>query len=347
MDQNKFWDLGNLLHKLQSEHCSSYVYRGQTEEFVPLVPSLYRGFIDKTQRFERGKIISLYGTGKIFYQTYSGLGFSDYFKRQFSFAKMLLGLFGLPIGTFFCQHCCVPSEGLDVTEGPLIAGFFAIFDYRNNHYFSDYNKYGVIYRITVPQTKLRNLGEIKQIDDYSCPFYLNGNNILGLIGECQTIDQAINSYKEFQFQDCYLKTQTDIDLSKYRLHRPLEILRLPKAALKQGRIFKQKAGLVFPDLIFDQKYDLRLNRQEGIPWRGNLCIEDLSKSIHVESFRFRHSNNNMRLIDLNPGDIFPEDDPIRSMLTKVLTGLFGVPLLNWDRNLGVALTPGDEKHLLR
>ncbi len=221
----------------------------------------------------------------------------------------------------------------------MVAAHFA--NYNEKKYADNSKKFGVIYRINTKTKKFNSLSQVKEIDSFDCPFYLDGTNILSFLNNCRSIEESINSYKDYQHRHAYLTSVADIEEKKYHLYRPLELLKLPQCKLEIGRVFKQKAGLIFPDFLIDQEADTRtFPHFEGKPWKGNLCIEDLSKCINFEKFLFNHSKENVKYFDSDPIDIFPKNDPIKSLLLNILTGKYGIPIIYMG--LGPLLFAGDE-----
>ncbi|MGD8781974.1 MAG: FRG domain-containing protein [Ignavibacteria bacterium] len=341
-EKNKtVWYLKDLIEKLKSEHNDKFVYRGQNQEFIPLIPSFYRSLVDKHRGFHRNGYVSLFNRGDYFYETYTNYNINEKFIKRLNFLKLSLHLFGIPLGNLFCQHCGVPTEGLDVTKDIMVAALFAIYNYNKKKYVENSNANGVIYRIDTKTKKIDSLSQVKEFDSFDCPFYLDGTSILSLINNCDSIEESINSYKEYQIRHSYLTSVADIEEKKYNYYRPIELLKLPQNELKIGRVFKQKAGLIFPDFLIDQIEDGRtFPHFEGKPWRGCFSIEDLSKCINVERFLFYHVKENEKCINSDPVEIFPKNDPIKSLMLNILTAQYGTPIMYLG--VGPILFPGDE-----
>ncbi len=104
MKNKSVWYLEDLINKLESEHNDSFVYRGQSQEFIPLIPSFYRSLVDKKRGFNRNGFISLFNRGNYFYETYSNYAVDERFIKRLNFLKLSLNLFGIPFGNLFCQH---------------------------------------------------------------------------------------------------------------------------------------------------------------------------------------------------------------------------------------------------
>ncbi len=62
---------------------------------------------------------------------------------------------------------------------------------------------------------------------------------------------------------------------------------------------RQRAGLIFPDVLLPQWYETTsIPPPRGKIWDGPQCIEDLAESHVVETFLFRHGMGNRARIGM-------------------------------------------------
>ena len=346
---NTLWEFDVLLDKLSSEHRPEYVYRGQVRDYATLLPSGYRPIVDmRHSPFYRREDTSLHSRGKVFRPLLSNSLWPESGRRQIDFVSLCRAHLGYPLSQLFCQHCCLPTEGLDVTEDIDIAAFFAIYDYQAGDYVSEVEQPGVMIRINVGDKSPLSMQLLKEIDFYSCPFYVSGVEILDLLGRCQTLSEARESFGTYYYKKNALEL-TNADWDDLRKSRPLELLALPAVEVPKSRVMMQRGGLVFPDSLLPRWFDAQPSPPPpGKTWDGPQCIEDLAQNDAVEIFFFRHHPGNRMKVMREPSAIFPAEDPIRSLLSgavSAMAGGFPTVVLAWQ-DTSMFMT-GDEEDLLR
>jgi hypothetical protein len=85
----------------------------------------------------------------------------------------------------------------------------------------------------------------------------------------------------------------------------------------------QRAGLLFPDLVLSDAFSKVWSAPVGKTWSGPRCVENLAKSSAVQAYYFHHDSKNRAMLDLDPVTVFPEDDPLRLLLSRAVWSLAG------------------------
>lgn len=349
-DQSKtVWDFQTLLQKLKAEHHFGYVYRGQNQHYGTLLTSGYRTIVDLTHPIVEMKTSTgLYRRGTVFRPLLANQLWPEAGRKRIDFVSLCRAQFGYLISQLFCQHCCLPTEGLDVTDEVEVAALFAIYDYGQDHYIKNTDTKGVMFRIAVNQRPSLTIQQVKETDFYSCPFFISGTAILNLLAKCETEAQARSSFAAYFREAARLDRLLDAD--KWRTQRPLQLLKLPSREINAGRISMQHAGLIFPDVLLPRWYDEQpFAPPPGRTWDGPQCVEELMHNSAIETFYFRHDLKNETILDRYPYTIFPKDDPLRRLLSQLITaisaGHYGVPtIVQQDTSV---FTMGDEENLPR
>jgi hypothetical protein len=325
------WDFKDLMEKLAAEHRIGFFYRGQPKDYGTLLPSLYRLNANMSRvPLIRLESQSLHNRGRVFRPLLPKSLWPADKSRHVDFFSLCLSHLGYPLSQLFCQHCCLPSEGLDVTEDLKIAAMFAIFNYTLGSFEQSNDEPGVIYRFTVPSTPPLTLGQLKRIDFYSCPFFLSGVTMLDLLEKCSSESESKSSFAAYFSRKQELE-MTVKNTEELRRSRPLELIRLPDQEVKIGRVMMQRAGLVFPDFLLPRWYDTEpVPPPPGKTWDGPRCVEDLAKSDAVEAFLFRHDEGNPATLAIDPHALFPKEDPLRTLLSGMvadMSGGFATPVI--------------------
>lgn len=290
--------LKDILEKLKREHTHHYVYRGQSSERLPLLTSMYRGLV--TQEYTQYKPINrLRGIGKKFYDTEYNIYYTNIVSPRMKVFDYFKHLFGYPLANLIAQQYGVNSQGLDVTTDPYIAGFFATYDFKVGQYVNESTHEGIIYRIRVPEINLY-LDKIKNINFFNNPYYLSASELLNAFSECNTWDECYNSFLNY--------------FNYGWVERELELIKIPKELLCQTRIYKQKAGLIFPDVVLSNYYQQFGMQEEKAIKEGLPAIEDISSRESVERFYFKHCKENSEIIGKSSDEVFPDKDIFYDML---------------------------------
>jgi hypothetical protein len=315
------YKLKNLIEFLIKNHEPNYVYRGQNKRWIgPLVPSLYRGMLNKDQFTDFDYHSRLYEKGGIFHELSTGQNLTprkDWTER-YNTNGYLKQYFGYPLSQILSQQFSINSEGLDVTSDPMIAAFFAIFQSKGNTL--NKNEPGIIYRFKLPKNDM-DPNELISSDFYTVNNYLDGYSVLKSLGTCLTWEESLESFIEFGFKATMILTGIDSSTS-----RPFHLLKLPNGILNDSRIIRQKAGLIFPDMILSTFYrnigkSAPLGKAEK---KGTNAIEDMQFRDNIDIFNFEHSTENVDLLNIQPEFLFPKSDPLIILLKSFLTS-FNAP----------------------
>jgi hypothetical protein len=271
--------------------------------------------------------------GSTFYELLPNdrINFSPSLQKCVQLNHYLNQLFGYPLGQILAQQCGITSEGLDVTSDPTVAAFFAIFDFRSGQFVEKGS--GVIYRFNVKSEISKNLN-LNVSTFYNCPSYLDAETVLSNIKQCDSWETAAKSFLEYNTAYQYALDKGE------SAERPLEVLTLPTQDVALSRVVQQRAGLLFPDMILSQVYRI-LGKQppsgkaEKI---GENAVEDLSSREGATEFLFKHSLRSKFIVPHSPQIVFPEHDPLLTML-KYFLGRAGVKYV-LPTELGVLSDPG-------
>jgi hypothetical protein len=298
-------DFAELLAYLQSTHTADYVYRGQTKIWPgPLVPSLYRGMV-APETVASAPNLRLRETGRVFHavSTDKEMAPDPKFMRRIQFNAQLIQIFGYPFGSILAQQCGVTSEGLDVTHDPEVAAFFAIFDYPAQNFRQEDT--GVIYRLRLPPASTGNK-DFRSASFYDCTSVISAWAVFHQLRKVATWREAVTTFTDYGYAFTVKQTRP----------RPLHLLALPQDAYRTCRVVQQRAGLLFPDVVLPQEYNLgQIKPPAGkAEWQGPMLIEDVAAREGVEIFTFRHHPKNKYQVPLSPRVLFPPDDGVTQML---------------------------------
>jgi hypothetical protein len=295
-----------------------------------------------------GASASLHGRGKSFRYLAANSLWPEDNRKRIDFVSLCRAELGYLLSQLFCQHCCLPTEGLDVTDTIDVAAFFALYDYNSGNYVDEIEEPGVIIRINIGNKNPLSIRKLKEIDFYSCPFYVSGIEILELLGRCETPSQSKQRFGAY-FREKLNLEMTCENWEDFRKSRPLELIALPESELPMGRVMMQRAGLVFPDVLLPRSSNaLPVPPPPGKTWDGPQCIEDLALSDALEIFLFHHHSGNRAKIKYNPATVFPERDPIRSLLSNIIAAMSGgMPIPTLAQQDTSVFVTGDEKGIPR
>lgn len=343
-------DLGVLLAQLNNEHRTSYVYRGQIKDYGSLLPSGYRslvntkfpliGPVDGTALHNRGLVFRCLAPNSLWPE--SG-------RKEIDFVSLCRAQLGYPLSQLFCQHCQLPTEGIDVTRDISVAALFAIYDFARDSYVNSADEYGVIYRIDISDAGSPILQDLKRMDFYNCAFFLDGAELLSRLGKCEDLHDTLVSFQNYfsRFLEIELDMTSFETWNDVRANRPIELLQFSERDIDRSRLRRQQAGLVFPDSLLPRTFQaLSTPPPADKTWEGPHCIEDLAFSDRIETFYFRHTPNNRDVLTLNPQTIFPQEDPIVYALSHLIStmsaGSGARSLVHQDTSV---FEPGDEHGL--
>ncbi len=312
-NNDKIISLKFILSRLRAEHQPNYVYRGQIRIWPkPLLPAIYRGFVDSKISCKYTPEMRLREVGKTFYEL---IPFNQENKMQHTeVLAYLRHLFGYPLSNLLAQQCGIQSEGLDVTSDPDIAAFFAIYDFESKSFSDHKDEPGIIYRFKVPLEKL-SLQDIKKLDFYTCPTYLSALDILKLFGYCNSWDEALESFLNYVVEYGTLLNNSS------SASRPIDILKLPAKDILGCRVIQQKAGLLFPDMLLSNIYTnfVKAPPSHKTQKEGMTAIEDIDTRAEVNKFLFEHSYNNSYCLKISPDLLLPRNDPFLMLLNSFLS----------------------------
>ncbi|MCP4366880.1 MAG: FRG domain-containing protein [Deltaproteobacteria bacterium] len=322
------YQLDQLLERLRREDTDHYVYRGQRKDWRgPLIPSLYRGQLNENPYLGWNPTTRLRERGSLFHElSVSGTMPEDSaYVARLQAVEYLRHLFGFPLSQLLAQQFGINSEGLDVTNDPDIATAFA-----TSPISKETNQTGVIFRFHVLKCEWTSEYLVKT-DLYSCPWFLSATDILSIINPCSNWGEATESFFNYKVEyaiRCNVGTSRD---------RPLSLLKLPHEASTASRIAKQKAGLIFPDMILSTFYKtLRNPPPKGKSEKDGMnAVEDIGKNENVETFYFKHQANESSMLNVNHELLFPKYDPFVTLLDAFLDSEKGVGQFFLNTELGV------------
>jgi hypothetical protein len=327
------YEFEELLGFLQAQHRPGYLYRGQTQRWTgPLVPSLYRGTIDRHPATDVPPHSRLRDLGKVFHAVdpdATRVQDPELIKRA-QFNAYLFQTFGYPFGSILAQQCGITSEALDVSHHLHVAAFFAIFDPVAGRFPGEGT--GVIYRIPVPD-ELPGNRDYSTANFFDCVPIISALHIFIQLRRCLDLEQAAQSFSDY----FYHMANRDPDAP-----RPLHLLGLPETGLLTCRVVQQQAALLLPDMVLSQEWKKTAKQPPlGKAERdGPLLVEDIASRDGVECFEFRHAPRDKYLLPRSPQVLFPREDGVTKLLHMFLAanprglfmtelGLQGSP----DRNL--------------
>lgn len=276
-------------------------------------------------------------------------------------ATLLRTAFGFPLAQMYMQQVGLTSEGLDVTEDPLIAFFFATHEYDNGEYrprSPASREPAVIYRWTLPQRDWTS-DELNKYGFDNCPAVIPSWKIIRLFGEARTANEAMDSILEYRRAINW--SALTFDLQSIRNQRPLNIIKFPPSFIANSRIDRQRAALILPDFVepsdFFRFYDTN-HEQVRQEIESGRFFEDMSSGKFVEAFYFDPNSAQKldQLTSMSTESIFPRNDYLKTLLTgwpkTFLGNPFGaVPLpfglqnapTNWVKALEILLQDSEAK----
>lgn len=339
--------LSVLVDRLNTQHRPTYVYRGQIKDYGSVLPTGYRSRVNtEFPLMTPSTGAALHNRGRLFRCLASNSLWPESERRQVDFVSLCRAHLGYPLSQLFCQHCQLPTEGIDVSRNASLAALFAIYDFANDRYISSAAECGVIYRIDISGVSSPTLQDLKRIDFYTCPFFVDGAELLSTLGKCDDLDATIASFHDFFRR----RQEIDLDAALFknwddvRSNRPIELLRFSERDINRSRVRMQQAGLVFPDSLLPRAFQAHaVPPPPGKTWEGPHCVEDLAFSDRIETFPFRHAPDNRQAITHSPHAIFPKEDPIAYAMSRLIStmagGTLAVPIVHQDTSV---FSPGDE-----
>ena len=301
--------LSDLLPQLVDEHEPGFVYRGQVVDYPgPLVPSRYREILAESPDKDIVLADRIRGYGRVFYQFAklpSEPENAAYWSKV-AVAEYARHLFGFPLSQLLLQQYGLDSEGLDVTSELGVAAYFASTDRS-----MDSHAHGVIFRFRVPAvTKDR----LYRNDFYDCPFYLGAQSILSVLESCDDWGEASESFKSYRGEYA-LRCKAGLSRS-----RPLHLLKLPVNSVAASRVARQRAGIVFPDMLLAPWYQSLRRRPPKVRSDGvdANSVADLRDVREVSVHRFEHKRDERQQIGVDKTELFPERDRLRDFLAAFL-----------------------------
>ncbi len=316
LKNTNIYKLEDLIGYLLKNHKPDYVYRGQNKRWTdPLVPSLYRGMVNKNKFTDYSSQNRLYEIGNVFHELATGqnINLPKNWNERWNANGYLKQYFGYPLSHLLSQQFGIYSEGLDVTSDPMIAAFFATFQHINSQINNE--ELGIIYRFKVPLFN-KEPSELISSNFYTVNNFLDANTVLKSISSCSTWEESLESFLEFGFETSKILASTNSPAI-----RPFHILKLPKGVLNDSRIIRQKAGLIFPDMILSKFYrNIKVHAPLGKAEKeGTNAIEDMQYRDNLDVFYFEHTKEDFDLININKEYLFPKYDPFYVLLKSFLT----------------------------
>lgn len=287
----------NLLELSKSGLC---LFRGQNDEFDgSLLPSEYRYYCYDSIELPIPEECKIKGCGNKFLrsngsyrqisgellQKYGFKGAEDWLKMKRQVKRLLVTLFGFPLGMSILQQAGFESEGLDLTSNLDVALYFALHKYSDDGYRKitrEDNLKPVIYAWRPPANSV-----LLDMNSYSS--YFNGHRYFALEKIWQGISIS-RDHSEFQsslisFVDAVICNLDAILIGKEL--RPFNLLRRPPMT-EQDRIILQNAWLVFPDTCYVKsdflehgRKNIKLTARLLYSQYNGLIVEDMKSSDEV------------------------------------------------------------------
>lgn len=309
--------LAELISRLRAEDAPYFVYRGQQQDFEgPLVPSLYRGELCTNPLEQLDSLSRLREQGRVFHEFVKLPGIHTDFQKvqRLAVAEYTRHLFGFPLSQLLLQQYGINSEGLDVTRDLDVAATFASLPEGTVS-----NDLGVIFRFRTATTEF-TLDKMLSSDFYNCPWFLDARSILSVIKTCETWGEAFQSFTDYKAEYAFRC------LAGFSRKRPLDILKIPTETRTKSRIACQKAGLLFPDIILSDWYRTlrRKPPNDKSKKEGVNAVEDLRCREGAEIFYFQHNPDERISLNVNPKQLFPQQDSFLILLDAFLNEEEGI-----------------------
>lgn len=344
----------DLHEKLLEEKRPGQLFRGQPREYPgPLWPSAYRKFLwaDDCLTFQDDSRIRQTGS-RFYFRTVvcdprpfkTETSYKEWFAREqiwLFVIRTMRNALGYPLGEAFFQQSGMRSEGLDVTEDPRIAFFFALHDWNEGEYQPKGDDApSVIYRWYF-EPRAWNLDSLNDYDFYSTPPVVPVKQLLLQFEECESISECLESLRKYQAAIKW--SMHEFDLNEIRGRRPYGLIRFPKDSIATCRIARQDAALLLPDCVLAEEF---LKRQPVAAWlrermKGGSYVEDLAQNPTCEQFSFvkRKTERLDWLEELNQEAIFPAPDIVHTVLRgwtrTFIQNPYGVLPISMDSPSGV------------
>ena len=209
--------------------------------------------------------------------------------------------FGYVLGMAAAQHYGFSSEALDVTHDPRVAAFFATHN-SPRYAGTEDSGVGVIIRFRVGEQELAQSGwEEKHF--YTAPPYIAMGPILrsfGIAGlTCaESADRLVER----------VLVALEQGVNGRLGHRIL----LGDLALQETRIFAQRAALLLPDMLLEEKELARMKL------RTFMAVEDLRSRPGTEEFYFLHGPGASVAPEISRERLWPNEDMFAEMFRAVL-----------------------------
>ena len=218
--------------------------------------------------------------------------------RQF----VCLNPFGFIFGMALAQHYGFSSEALDVTHDPLVAAFFA------THEFPSYvvpkgHGTGQIFRFRLTEKEYAQ-AQWQEKDFYTADCFADLMMILPVFeDESYTYHDSISNLADHVF------ASLEGGVEGRRQHR----IRIGAAEIGQTRVGRQKAAILFPDML------LKEEQIAGMKIQRFMAVEDLTTRPDTETFYFHHSKNDWPFMHVTREHLWPRHDIFVDMFEYVLS----------------------------
>jgi hypothetical protein len=325
-----------LLEFLEADSPESYVFRGQVTHYPSLV----------TSSFRRWMIAGTEANEWIEVDQYAAIrSATDRENIRHDAKVILLNVFGRAIGNLLAQQYGLSSDGLDVSDDPRIAAFFATRTYPEyQHFAGDRERaLGVIYRIprwsdppneAAIDTTLSMIGmELEQPRGIAWfSRRLNVPGILFLRGQ-KELEEVLRKYSlDRDFAGANLATQA-VRVTNQTLLRCYDAkcseLGLT-VKLNGSRAMRQKGGMLFPSVVHECRIPARISltplerrneylaHPDTVAMLRAIAVGNTRYTRGLEAFFFRHGS--AMINDFTPEDLWPgpETDEMLAILIAVL-----------------------------
>ena len=297
--------IGVLLHHLEQDEPSRYLFRGQVRAYPALIPSGFRNAVSKehlsqaTIPVEKGR----------YHSTLDERG-----RHKLRQLTLMIRRLGRVLGNILAQQYGVTSEAIDVTDDPRIAAFFATRKWPAYRHFSGSveEPLGVIYRIRRLMDRPENLAEAEFIFEVALGQFSGIESKVaftmrrdtsdlegaGMLGDLDTFFHTFGrrSGVELFTVPGVLDCDTVLSLIKERLGGDLDW------KFENTRFVRQRAGLIRPPMHFtctiaervickpSDKFPMLLSAFPPLALTDDIqSIENLSALPLYDAFYFRHS----------------------------------------------------------
>lgn len=322
-------NIDELVNYLKSSDNENYCYRGQTQHYNKILPSLYRSVISEENIIDKRiwKLNSL--------EYYNKVKSKQVILKN-RLRNLLIENLGRGIGNIIAQQYGLLSETLDITDDISVAAFFATRKYPDyGHYNGDENnKLGVIYRFR-NNIKLNNLEQLEYLLNEVGHFNSFVKEEVWFDKRYRQEEVNEEYIKEY-FQKCGKETinlytsPVIISFSQckdFTFNAFVKTFNYSPRSLMNSRLSRQKGGFIRPSIHLKCTVPKRreiqnlLNRNYYLPntviVNDVIGISDIKSIQGLDIFYFKHSN--LKIEDIGREFLWPSEveDDIYEFITNI------------------------------